>query len=157
MTDEISPVLYVIFNQSLSTSLLPNDWLKANICPVHKKGSHSNVNNYRPISLTSICVKIMEHIIYHSIIDHLNQNNILIENQHDFTSNDSCVMQLITLIEDISFALDHRKQTDIILLDFSKVFDTVTHQRLLRYTMELLVVLIIGSKPGLLVAPSVLC
>ena len=63
--DEIMPILYVIFNQSLSTSLLPNDWLKSNICPVHKKGNHSNVNNYQPISLTSTCAKIMEHIIYH--------------------------------------------------------------------------------------------
>ena len=44
--DEITTILYVIFNHSLSTSLLPNYWLKANICPVHKKGSHSNVNNY---------------------------------------------------------------------------------------------------------------
>ena len=103
--DEIMPILYVIFNHSLSTSLLPNDWLKPNICPVHKKGSCSNVNNYRPMSLTSICAKIMEHIIYHSIMDHLNQNNILIENQHGFRSNHSCVTQLITLTEDISFAL----------------------------------------------------
>ena len=64
-------------------------------------------------------------------MDHLNQNNILIENQHGFRSNHSCVTQLITLTEDISFALDHHKQTDIILLDFSKAFDTVPHQRLL--------------------------
>ena len=127
------PILYVIFNHSLSTSLLPNDWLKANICPVHKKGSRSNVNNYRPISLTSICAKIMEHIVYYLIMDHLNQNNILIENQHGFRSNHSCVTQLITLTEDISFALDNHKQTNIILLRLSKTFDTVPHQQLLKY------------------------
>ena len=40
-------------------------------------------------------------------------------------------MQLITLTEDISFALDHHKQIDTILLDFSKAFDTVLHQWLL--------------------------
>ena len=73
----------------------------------------------------------MEHIIYHSIMDHLNQNNILIENQHGFRSNHSCVTQLITLTEDISSALDHQKQIDIILLDLSKAFDTVPHERLL--------------------------
>ena len=105
--DEITPILHVIFNQSLLTSSLPNDWLKANICPVYKKGNRSNVTNYRPISLTSICAKIMEHIIYHSIMDHLNQNNILIENQYGFRANHSCVTQLITLTEDISLALDH--------------------------------------------------
>ena len=66
-TNEIMPILYVICNQSLSISLLPNDWLKANVCPVHKIGNRSNVNNYQPISLTSICAKIMEHILQHNI------------------------------------------------------------------------------------------
>ena len=129
--DELTLILYVIFNQSLSKCSLPNDWLKANVCPVYKKGNRSNVTNYRPISLTSICAKIMEHIIYHSIMDHLNQNNILIENQHGFRSNNSCVTQLITLTKDISSALDHQKQIDIILLDLSKAFATVPHERLL--------------------------
>jgi len=49
---------------------------------VFKNGNRSSASNYRPISLTSICAKTMEHIIYHSIMDHLNENNILIENQH---------------------------------------------------------------------------
>ena len=92
--DEITPILHVIFNRSLTTSLLPNDWLKANICPVYKKGRCSDVTNYHPITLTSICAKVMEHIIYHSIMNHLNQNNILIENQHGFRTNHSCVTQL---------------------------------------------------------------
>ena len=155
--DEITPILHVIFNQSLLTSSLPNDWLKANICPVYKKGNRSNVTNYRPISLTSICAKIMEHIIYHSIMDHLNQNNILIENQHGFRANHSCVTQLITLTEDISLALDHHKQIDIILLDFAKAFDKVPHQRLLTKLRYYEINLTIGSKCGSLIAPSVLC
>ena len=67
----------------------------------------------------------------YSNTDHLNQNNILIENQHGFRFNHSCVTQLITMTEDISFALDHHRQTDIILFDFSKAFDTVLHQQLL--------------------------
>ena len=84
-----------------------------------------------PISLTSICSKVLEHIIYHNIMNHLNNNNILIENQHGFRANHSCVTQLLTLTEDISYSLDHRKQVDVILLDFAKAFDTVPHQRLL--------------------------
>ena len=55
----------------------------------------------------------MEHIIYHSIMEHLKSNNILIENQHGFRSNHSCITQLISLVEDLSYALDHQKQTDI--------------------------------------------
>ena len=63
----------------------------------------------------------------------INLNNVLIDNQHGFRSNHSWhgVTQLITFIEDVSYALDHQKQVDIILLDFSKAFNTVPHQRLL--------------------------
>ena len=78
--EEISPVLNVIFTKSLSSGTLPSDWKKANICPVFKKGRQDNACNYRPISLTSICSKTMEHIIFHNIMRHLNANNILIDN-----------------------------------------------------------------------------
>ena len=45
--DELMPILYVMIIQPLSTSLLPNDWLKViAICPVHKKGNRINVNSY---------------------------------------------------------------------------------------------------------------
>jgi len=71
----------------------------------------------------------MEHIKYHAIIEHLNSHNIIIENHHGFRSQHSCVTQLIALIEDLSFAMDHQKQVDV---DFSKAFDSVPHQRLLK-------------------------
>ena len=73
----------------------------------------------------------MEHIIFHSIMDHINTNNILINNQHGFRSGFSCQTQLISLIDDIAYAMDNHYQTDLILLDFSKAFDTVPHRRLL--------------------------
>ena len=72
----------------------------------------------------------MEHIIYHSVIKHLNSNNILIENQHGFRSQHSRVTQLISLVEDLSYAFDQQKQTNVILLDFAKAFDSVPHLRL---------------------------
>ena len=125
-------MLKVIFARSLSTGVLPSDWQKANICPIFKKGRRDQTSNYRPISLTSICSKVMEHIIFHSIMTHLSSNNILIENQHGFRSGHSCATQLITLTEDILYALDHQKQVDIVLLDFAKAFDTVPHRRLLK-------------------------
>ena len=65
-------------------------------------------------------------------MDHLNVHNILINSQHGFRSNHSCVTQLMALVEDLSYyALDQQKQTDVILLDFAKAFDSVPHQRLL--------------------------
>ena len=78
---EIAPVLTVIFIQSLTSRHIPNDWLTANITPVFKKGDRSNTNNNRPIFLTLVCCKILEHIMYHHIADHLKTNNILIDEQ----------------------------------------------------------------------------
>ena len=92
---EISPILQIIFTQSLNTGKLPSDLLKANICPVFKKGNRSSPSNYRPISLTSSCCKVLEHIIFHSIMDYI-QLNILIDNQHGFRPGFSCQTQLIS-------------------------------------------------------------
>ena len=128
---EISPILQIIFMQSLNTGQLPSDWLRANICPVFKRGNRSTPSNYRPISLTSSCCKVFEHIIFHSIMDHVQLNNILIDNQHGFRPGFSCQTQLISLIEDISHAPDNQLQSDLIMLDFSKAFDTVSHKRLM--------------------------
>jgi len=66
----------------------------------------------------------MEHVIFHSIMDHVQHHNVLIDNQHGFRSGFSCQTKLISLIED---AMDSGFQTDVILLDFSKAFDTVPY------------------------------
>ena len=128
---ELAPVLQVIFSQSLSTGNIPSDWLISNITPVYKKGDRNLPSNYRPISLTSICSKTIEHVFYRFIMNHLQNNQVLSDNQHGFRAGFSCTTQLVSLIEDISFNMDARRQVDMILLDFSKAFDTVPHHRLL--------------------------
>ena len=62
--NELAPVLQIIFQKSLDTGKLPLSWSQANIAPIFKKGDRSLAANYRPISLTSICCKILEHIIF---------------------------------------------------------------------------------------------
>ena len=57
-------LLTCIFNKSISTHSLPKDWLQANINPVFKKGNTNLAVNYRPVSLTCVCCKLLEHIIY---------------------------------------------------------------------------------------------
>lgn len=68
----ISPYLYLIYTQSLATSVLPDDWKVAHVVPIHKGGPKKDVSNYRPISLTSILCKIIEHVFYSQIVSHLN-------------------------------------------------------------------------------------
>ena len=97
-----------------------------------KKGDKSDPGNYRPVSLTRITCKILEHIIYSRIINHLDIHNVLCSHQHGFRKNRSCETQLIGLIDDFSKGLDNNHQMDAILLDFSKAFDKVHHTSLLK-------------------------
>jgi len=121
---EIAPILDVIFKQSLNSGDLPIDCLTANITPVFKKGVHNDPSNFRPISLISIYLLHNPLEVYR---EHLNSNYIIIDNQHGFRSSHSCQTQLISLVEDITYAMDNHFQVDIMLLDFAKAFDRVPH------------------------------
>jgi hypothetical protein len=76
--------LTIILRQSLITGEIPEDWWQANITAIYKKGDRNQAVNYRPVSLTSICCKTMEHILYRHIIEHLENHQILSDNQHGF-------------------------------------------------------------------------
>ena len=128
---ELAPLLSLIYQQSYDTGQVPSDWQKANITAVFKKGDKTNPANYKPVSLTCIVCKSMEHIIYSQIMNHLDRHNILVEFQHRFRANHSCETQLLNTVEDLSRRLDRRKTTDLLILDFSKAFDTMAHRRLL--------------------------
>ncbi|MES9880859.1 MAG: reverse transcriptase family protein [Sedimenticola sp.] len=131
LKDEISPILQVIFTRSLETGVMPTEWAIANVAPLFKKGEKSLAENYRPISLTCILCKVMEHIVTSNLCRHLNSNNILYDLQHGFREKRSCETQLAMLIEDLTRNASIGKQTDLVLLDFSKAFDKVNHEKLL--------------------------
>ena len=128
---QISPMVQIIFQKSLDSGCIPSDWIKASVCPLYKKGDKSNPANYRPISLTCILCKVLEHIIASNLCKHFSDNNILYDLQHGFRERRSCETQLLHLVEDISRNMDKGHQTDLILLDFSKAFDKVNHMKLI--------------------------
>ena len=72
----------------------------------------------------------LEHIILSHMAKHLFLNNILIDQQHGFREKFSGETQLISAIHDWAKGINFRSQTDVILLDFSKAFDSVPHDRL---------------------------
>ena len=82
--EQIAPIITHIFQQSYNTSKLPNDWLQALVTPIHKKSLKSDPVNYRPISLTCILCKVMEHIIVSNIWTYL---QVYINNALSFTFN----------------------------------------------------------------------
>ena len=103
-------ILEIIFKQSLQTGCLPKDWRDANVSPIFKKRDRHQTQNYRPVSLTSISCKILEHIIVKHILNHFDMHKILTKFQHGFRSELSCETQLLETTNDFlsSLALGNR-------------------------------------------------
>ena len=127
---EIAPTLALIFQASLDQGALPEVWKQATVVPIFKKGSRTDPCNFRPISLTCICTKILEHIIYSNVSKHLQSHAVLCDAQHGFRPNRSCDTQLITTVNDFAECLNKGGQCDVLTLDFSKAFDKVPYARL---------------------------
>ena len=102
-----------------------------NAVPVHKKGERHFVANYRPISLTSIVVKIMERIICRKLTEALEKSNCLNDAQFGFRSHRSTVSLLLSAVHDWSLSLELRNSVHCVFLDFAKAFDSVAHEHLL--------------------------
>ena len=119
----------MLYKTSLDSGSLPHQWKVANVTPAYKGGDVESVNNYKPISLTSIPCKMIEHIILH----HLNEilDNVLHHRQHGFRRGLSCQIQLCATYHDLVSAADKGHTIHAIIMDFKKAFDKVSHLLLL--------------------------
>ena len=124
---ELALPLAKLFQKSLDTKQVPQDWRNANITPVHKGGSRNCAANYQPISITSTVSKILEGIANTAVMKHLIDNKLLTNSQHGFTSGCSVETNLIDAYECVTKLLDQGIPVDMILLDFAKAFDKVCH------------------------------
>nr|VZI33590.1 unnamed protein product [Spirometra erinaceieuropaei] len=128
---ELAKPLSRLFQASFEAGRLPADWKSARITPLHKGGSKASANNYRPISLTSICCKLMEKIIKRELMRFLEQHNLLSDAKHGFRSGRSCVTNLLNCLERWTRSVDEGNALHVVYIDFKKAFDSVPHQRLL--------------------------
>jgi hypothetical protein len=129
--DQCAPFLATIYRKCLTEGSIPEVWKTANVSAIFKKGERFRASNYRPVSLTCISCKMLEHIIVSNMMKHFDCYDVLTDCQHGFRRRRSCETQLLTLIDELVNSLDKRKQQDLAVLDFSKAFDRVPHQRLL--------------------------
>ena len=132
---ELAGVIYkplsILFKKSLKEGA-HSSWIRASITAVYKKGLKSEPGNYRPISMTSVISKTMESIILDAIVVHLIKNEILSDDQHGFVPGRDCMTQLLLCMEEWTSMVEEGKTFDINYSDFSKAFDSVAHERLLR-------------------------
>ena len=110
---------------------MPLVWTEAIVTPLYKKGDRNLPEKYRPISLTCVCCKLLEHNLHpYKTSPRCTKHTIKIL-QHGFRSRHSYVSQLTITMHDLLKHRDKRTQIDLAILDFSKAFDTVPRQRML--------------------------
>ena len=129
--EELVLPLKMLFNKSLQEGVVPSLWKCANVTPIFKKGNKCEPGNYRPISLTSVVIKIFERIVKDRIVSFLDRHKLIMDTQHGFRNNRSCLTNLLEFYNHVFSNYDERIPSDVIYLDFKKAFDTVPHKRLL--------------------------
>jgi len=91
------------------------------IIAVYKKGCSGDPNNYRPISLTTNCCKVMERIINSEMLNFLVlSENLITKQQHGFIQKRTTCTNLLENIHDWILNLQARRNTDVIHFDFKK-------------------------------------
>jgi ribonucleases P/MRP protein subunit RPP40 len=124
--------LSIIYQVSLARGEVPAMWRNAIVLPIYKrKGDSADAANYRPISLTCCACKIMESVVREDLYAYCQENSILSSNQHGGRKGMSTVTQLLECLDNYFANIDNGNQTNVVLLDYSKAFDTVSHQKLL--------------------------
>ena len=114
---------------SYNTGYIPKEWKLANVVPVYKKGSKSNVDNYRPISLTCLVMKVFERIVKDELLKHVGPH--LDQRQHGFLGHKSCTTNLVGFCDSLAISLNNQMRSDVVYFDFAKAFDSVNHDIIL--------------------------
>jgi hypothetical protein len=92
------------------------------VTPIFKKGSKADPGNYRPVSLTSVCCRILETLVRDGIMSHLESNNLIRQEQHGlhgFLPGKSCCTNLLEFMEKVTSAVYEGVPYDVIFLDFA--------------------------------------
>ena len=105
---------------------------KTNIVrPIYKKGEKLDINNYRPITITSEIGKIYERVLLVRMLEFLNKENIFCQFQHGFKKGLSTTTAVIDYIHQVISLLEQNKKVGTLFFDLSKAFDSVKHELLL--------------------------
>ena len=109
LSNVICHPLCKIFETSIKTSCIPDDWKDAKISAIYKNGNKKFASNYRQlqlISLTSIVCKCMENIVRNHITSYRKENGLFSSKQYSFISGRSTLLQLITKLETWTYEID---------------------------------------------------
>ena len=125
----ISPCLTKMFNLSLQTSELPDDWKLARVTPLYKgKGSQHDHNNYRPIAIIAHIAKICERNIQRQLMQYMIINEYINIDQSAYRAHHSTQTSILRVTDDFIDNMCDKLLTGVCLLDIKKCFDTISHK-----------------------------
>ena len=104
----IKPLTYIC-NLSLTTGTFPERCKPAIVRPIYKKGNHSEMNNYRPVSLLPTISKVLEKVMLSRLFQHIDSNKLLTPSQFGFQKKVCTEDAIFFLLDNIITPLDHRR------------------------------------------------
>ena len=127
----LEPLVHIT-NMSILHGVFPDELKIAKVLPLYKGGESKLLVNYRPVSVLPVFSKVLERLMYNRINEFIEENDVLYNLQFGFRKNHSTAIALTILNDKISKALYDGEYVLGVFLDFSKAFDTVNHDILLR-------------------------
>ena len=128
----ISPLLSDIFNESINAGVFPEKLKLGRVIPLYKEGDRTDVSNYRPITTLSVFSKLFEKLVHKRMSSFIAQYNLIKPHQFGFQKNKCTSDAILEFLENVFDSFNENKYYLAIFLDFSKAFDTICHDTLLK-------------------------
>lgn len=116
-----------VINTVFSTSVFPDAWKGAVVKPISKVFEPTDVKDFRPISLLPVLSKVFEMLARDQMVKLMSINKSLNIFQSAYRSNHSAPSAILHISEDMERSIESNEITTLVLLDFSKAFDSISH------------------------------
>lgn len=127
----IIPFITHVVNSCILENTFPTHWKASHVIPLPKNNNPLELKDLRPISILSVLSKICEKVLHAQLCKHLELFQILPDTQSGFRKNYGCATALLEVTDDILRSTDTGNLTALVLLDYTKAFDTINYNLLL--------------------------
>ena len=126
-SDILSPVLCYLINNAFRLEIFPQNCKKAKIISLYKTGKPNNLTNYQPNSILTCFSKIIKKLIHKRLSSFFDKHSILAKTQYGFEAGKSTSHAILDVLTTAYEHINNHEYTGLILLDFKKAFDIISH------------------------------